>query len=269
MSFSRCAQRGTLTPMALVAPSAPIAPVAPGTPGTPGTRGTLAPFIALLLVLSATTASAQVAPVEPPSVVVSGEGVVTAAPDQAWVRIGAESRSKVSKEAQSRNAELMTAVQQKVASLGIPKDAVRTLAIDLQMEYDYANGRQTPRGYVARNTIEVRVDDLTKLGDVLDAAVGSGATNLHGLRFDVKRREALEREALQLAVANAMGRAEALAAGAKKTIDRVMRIEESFTGRGPEMPVMAMRMKAEDAGTPVAAGELEIRAQVRVTAALK
>jgi uncharacterized protein YggE len=214
-------------------------------------------------------AAAQTASPEPPSVVVSGEGIVTAVPDQAWVRIGAESRSKVSKEAQSRNAEAMTAVQQKMTALGIPKDAVRTLAIDLQMEYDYANGRQTPRGYVARNTIEVRVDDFAKLGDVLDAAVGSGATNLHGLRFDVKRREALEREALQLAVANAMGRAEALAAGSKRAIDRVIRIEESSVGRGPDMPVMAMRMKAEDAGTPVAAGELEIRAQVRLTAAIK
>lgn len=214
-------------------------------------------------------AAAQTASPEPPSVVVSGEGVVTAVPDQAWVRIGAESRSKGSKDAQSRNAEAMTAVQKKMTALGIPRDAVRTLAIDLQMEYDYANGRQTPRGYVARNTIEVRVDDFTKLGDVLDAAVGSGATNLHGLRFDVKRRDALEREALQLAVVNAMGRAEALAAGSKRAIDRVIRIEESSVGRGPEMPVMAMRMKAEDAGTPVAAGELEIRAQVRLTASIK
>jgi uncharacterized protein YggE len=223
----------------------------------------------LALLVVASTAAAQVAPPEPPTVVVSGEGVVTAVPDQAWVRIGAESRSKNSKEAQSRNAEAMTAVQQKIASLGIPKDAVRTIAVDLQMEYDYANGRQTPRGYVARNTIEVRVDDFSKLGDVLDAAVGSGATNLHGLRFDVRRRETLEREALQLAVANAMGRAEALAAGAKRTIDRVVRIEESFTSRGGEAPVMAMRMKAEDASTPVAAGELEIRAQVRLTASIK
>jgi len=221
------------------------------------------------LVFLATPASAQTATAEPPTVVTSGEGVVTAVPDQAWVRIGAESRSKVPKEAQARNAEAMTAVQQKIAALGIPKDAVRTVAIDLQMEYDYANGRQTPRGYVARNTIEVRVDEFAKLGDVLDAAVGSGATNLHGLRFDVKRREALEREAMQLAVANAVGRAEALAAGAKRSIDRVIRIEESFSGRGGEVPVMAMRMKAEDASTPVAAGELEIRAQVRLTAALK
>ncbi len=220
------------------------------------------------LVVIAPTAAAQVAPSEPPTVVVSGEGVVTAVPDQAWVRIGAESRSKISKEAQSRNAAAMTAVQQKMTALGIPTDAVRTIAIDLQMEYDYANGRQTPRGYVARNTIEVRVDEFSKLGDVLDAAVGSGATNLHGLRFDVKRREALEREAMQLAVANAIGRAEALAAGAKRTIDRVIRIEESYSGRG-EVPVMAMRMKAEDAGTPVAAGELEIRAQVRLTASIR
>ena len=226
-------------------------------------------LVAIAVLTATATANAQVAVPEVPTVVVSGEGVVTAVPDQAWVRIGAESRSKVSKEAQARNAEAMTAVQQKMTSLGIAKDAVRTLAIDLQMEYDYANGRQTPRGYVARNTIEVRVDDFAKLGDVLDAAVGSGATNLHGLRFDVKRREALEREAMSLAVANAMGRAEALAAGARRSIDRVLRIEESAAGRGGEVPVMAMRMKAEDAGTPVAAGELEIRAQVRLTATLK
>ena len=217
----------------------------------------------------AASAAAQSAPPEPPVVVASGEGVVKAAPDQAWLRIGAESRSKNPKDAQQQNAQAMSAVQQKLAALGIAKDAIKTVAIDLQLEYDYANGRQTPRGYVARNTIEVRVDDFAKLGDVLDAAVGSGATNLHGLRFDVKRREALEREAMQLAVANAMGRAEALASGAKRSIDRVIRIEESSVSRGGEMPMQTMRMKAEDAGTPVAAGELEIRAQVRLTASLK
>lgn len=227
------------------------------------------PTFALLTLLSAAPAAAQVSAREPDTVVVTGEAAATAVPDQAWVRIGAESRAKSSRDAQSRNAEAMTAVQQKLAALGIAKDAVRTLAIDLQMEYDYADGRQTARGFVARNTIEVRVDDFARLGDVLDAAVGSGATNLHGLRFDVKRRESLEREAMQLAVTMALGRAEALAAGARRAIDRVVRIEESGMNRGGEAPVMAMRMTASDAGTPVAAGELEIRAQVRLTAALK
>jgi uncharacterized protein YggE len=222
------------------------------------------------LLLSLVLLQPQVVP-EPPSIVVSGEGVVKVTPDQAWVRIGAESRSKNSKDVQQQNAAVMTAVQQKVASFGIPKDAIKTVGLDLQLEFDYRDGRQIPRGYVARNTIEVRVDDLSKLGDVLDAAVGSGATSLHGLRFDVKDREKREQQALQLAVANAMEKAQAVASGAKRGIDRVLRIEEAFVGSAPPRPMMMERVTAAraDAATPVEAGELEIRAQVRLTAAMK
>ena len=230
----------------------------------------MAPLVILGLIAPA-FAEGQTNPPEPPVVIASGEGVVKAAPDQAWVRIGAESRSKNPKDAQQQNAQAMSAVQQKLAGLGIPKDAIKTVAIDLQLEYDYANGRQTPRGYVARNTVEVRVDDLAKLGEVLDAAVGSGATLLHGLRFDLKKREELEREALQQAVAAAVARAESMASGARRAIDRVLRIEESLGAERPQ-PMMMQRMAVAGnapAVTPVEAGEIEIRAQVRVTASLK
>ena len=216
-------------------------------------------------------AFAQTPSLEPPSIVVSGEGIVKATPDQAWVRIGAESRSKNSRDAQQRNAELMTAVQQKLASLGIPKDAIKTVGIDLQLEFDYRDGKQTPRGYLARNTIEVRIDDLAKVGDVLDAVVGSGATTIHGLRFDVKARETIEREALTSAVGNAMAKANAIAAGAKRGVDRILRIEETFTGGGPQ-PMMERMVAVTGQSpviTPVEAGEIEIRAQVRLTVAIK
>lgn len=223
----------------------------------------------IVATLSLLLAAAQPAP-EPPQVIVSGEGVVKVTPDQAWVTIGAETRSKTSKDAQQRNADAMSAVQQKIAAFGIPKDAVKTTAIDLQIEFDYANGRQTPRGYVARNTIEVRVDELAKLGEVLDAVVGSGATVIHGLRFDIKKREEMEQAALQAAVANAMAKAGAVAAGAKRAVDRVIKIEESGAGEPPPVPMMRqMAMARADAPTPVAAGELEIRAQVRLTVAIK
>jgi uncharacterized protein YggE len=223
-------------------------------------------IVALLLVASAARAQTT----DPPLIAVNGEGVVKVAPDQAWVRVGTESRSKVSKEAQQRNAEVMTAVQQKLTALGIPKDAVRTVGIDLQPEFDYQNGRQTLRGYVARNTIEVRIDDFAKVGDVLDAAVGSGATNVHDLRFDVKNRDAVEQQALQRAVEDGMAKANAIATAAKRGVDRILRIEENFLG-GPQ-PVeraVMMRMAAADAPTPVAAGEIEVRAQVRLTVAIK
>ena len=206
---------------------------------------------------------------EPPQIIVTGDGVVKATPDQAWVQIGAESRSKVSKEAQQRNAEVMTAVQLKIVSAGIPKDAIRTVAVDLQPEFDYANGRQTLRGYVARNTVEVRVDDLTKLGGVLDAAVASGAATIHGLRFDVKARGEAEQAALQAAVKDAVAKAQAVATGSQRTIDRILKIEE-LSGGAPVPMIKQFSMAARaDASTPVAPGELEIRAQVRLSVSIK
>ena len=63
------------------------------------------------------------------------------------------------------------------------------------------NNRRVSRGYVARNSIEVRVDDVSRLGELLELSVGQGATTVHGLRFDLKDRARLEREALRQAVA--------------------------------------------------------------------
>ena len=116
-------------------------------------------------------------------VVASGEAVVKRAPDRAFVSIAAESRARTSRDAQQVNAEAMTTVLAKLKSAGIPGDAIQTTGYDIQPEFDYANGKQTVRGYVARNSIEVRVDELPKLGDILDIAVGAGS--------DIGRRRAI------------------------------------------------------------------------------
>jgi uncharacterized protein len=229
--------------------------------------------VALLMTSVASSAHAQVAaaPAEP-VVVVSGEGVVKAAPDQAWATFAVESRSKNPKEAQTQNAKAMTNVQERLVASGVPKDAIRTLSYDLQLESDWVNGRQVPRGYVARNTIEVRLDDITRVGEVIDIAITSGANSVRGVRFDLKQRESLEREALKRAAADARGRAEAAAAGAGAAIGRVLRVEESGgSAPGPPMPMMREAMAVQDAGapTPVVAGEIEIRSRVVLTATLK
>ncbi len=147
----------------------------------------------------------------------SGDGLVKATPDQAWVMLATESRSKNPKDAQSQNANTMSAVQQKLVAAGIPKDAIRTLSYDLQLESDWVNGRMVPRGYVARNLVEVRLDDISRVGEVIDVAVTSGVNSVQGVRFDLKNRAGLEREALKRATADARMRAEAAAAGAGRT----------------------------------------------------
>jgi uncharacterized protein YggE len=232
-------------------------------------------FVALWVIAVAANAAAQTASPQSgePVVVMTGEGLVKAAPDQAWVTLATENRSKNPKEAQAANTKAMTSVQQKLMAAGIPKDAIRTLSYDLQLESDWVNGRQVPRGYVARNLIEVRLDDITRVGEVIDLAVTSGANSVQGVRFDLKNREALEREALKRATVDARQRAEAAAAGAGRTIDRVIRIEEPVNRPIP-MPAQTMMMQrsamaAERADVPIVAGEIEIRTQVVITATLK
>jgi uncharacterized protein YggE len=228
-----------------------------------------------LLLLSAGASFAQPAPQSttssPPVVVTSGEGVVKRAPDRAWVTIAAESRARTAQDAQKANTEAMNAVLEKIKAAGIPADAIQTTGYNLQPEFDYAGGRQNLRGYLARNEVQVRVDTLAKTGDVIGAAVGSGATNVSGVRFDLKDRDTAEREALRLAVQDARQRADAAATGAGVSIDRVIRVEEQrqiIEGPRP-MPMMAMRSEAAQAAVPVEAGQIEIRARVTLTASIR
>ena len=203
-----------------------------------------------------------------PMVVTRGQATILATPDRAFVTIAAESRSKNSGDAQRLNADAMTVVMQKLQQAGVPKDAIRTIAYDLQPEFDYANGRQTLRGYASRNTIEVRLDDMGRVGAVLDAAGTGGATSISGIRFDVRNRDVLERDALRQAVVDARARADAAAAGAGRTIDHVIRIQEDGA---PDVPRPMIRMAMADAAvaTPIAPSTVEIQARVTLTAALK
>ena len=215
-------------------------------------------------------APAPAAPQEP-VVVTSGEGLVQATPDRAWITVSAESRAPSPREAQRRTAELMRPVFEALRGAKIPDEAVRTTGYDLQQEFDFTNGKRVPRGYVARNSIEVRVDDVGRVGELLEAVVNQGATSVSGLRFDVKDEGKLEREAVRRAVTNARLKAEAAAAGAGRTLDRLVRIEEAGAAR-PPAPVPFARAVVADAGggaPPVAAGQVEVRAQVTVTFSLK
>ena len=218
------------------------------------------------------SALAQSPAAGPPLIVTNGEGLVKRAPDRAWVTIGAESRARTAAEAQRLNTDAMTAVLGRIKAAGIPADAVQTTGYNLQPEFDYANGKQTLRGYVARNQVQVRVDTLTKTGDVISAAVATGATNVSGVRFDLKDRDGAEREALRLAVRDARGRADAAASGGGLTIDRVIRIEEQremTDGPRPLQMNMAMMESRAQASVPVEAGEIEVRARVTLTVGIK
>jgi uncharacterized protein YggE len=230
----------------------------------------LAFCIAALFAASPADAQQPAAPAEP-VVVTTGEGLVHAVPDRAWITISAESRAPSAREAQRRNTEAMTPVLTKLKSSGVAADAIRTVVYDVQYEWDFVNGKRVGRGYVARNSVEVRVDNVDRVGEYLEVAVASGATALGGVRFDLKDRAKHERDALRLAVADARAKAEAAVAGAGRSIERIVRIEEGPIEGGPiPLPRMVRQeLQVAAAAPPIETGQTEIRARVTLTAVIK
>jgi uncharacterized protein YggE len=233
-------------------------------------------FVFMALALGAADASGQAAQPAPaagdPVIVSQGEAVLMLRPDRAYVQIGAEGRAAQPAEAQRLAAAAMTGVQAALKALGIPAEAIRTSAYTVQPQYDYQNGRQTFREFLARNVIEVRVDNLDRLPEVIDATGTSGGATVSSLRFDLKNRGAAELDALRRAVRDATDRARAIAEGAGRTLGPILRLQEQRSS--PPSPVF--RSMAEGAGgrgggmsTPIEAGEIQVRAQVTLTAAIR
>lgn len=208
----------------------------------------------------------------PPIVVTTGNSVVRAAPDRAYVTVATEATAPSPVDAQQKIARAMTDVRAKLQGSGVPSDAIKTVAYSVQEEADYVNGRRMLRGYRASNAIEIRVDDIERVGAIIDAAVTSGASSVSDIRFDLRDRDGVERQALKLAVGDARARAEAIAAGAGVTIASIVRIEEQGRPSPPPRPVIAMAaMRAADAPppTPVSAGEIEVQASVTLIVSIK
>jgi uncharacterized protein YggE len=237
--------------------------------------GPLVRVFSVFLTASGSAAAQAVLPNDGPVVVAQGEVIVMKAPDRAWVQIGAEGRSAKSAEAQRLAADAMTSVQAALKQLGFGSDVLRTSGYTLQPEYDYANGRQTFRDYLARHQIEVRIDDLKRLPELLDATGASGAASVTSLRFDLKDKTSSEAEALRLAVKDATARAEAIAAGAGKALGPIVRLQEQRT----TTPSPVWNLEGGTVGgvvgggrgfaTPIEPGQVQVTARVTLTVAIK
>ena len=227
--------------------------------------------IAAILVALAAPVFAQDGRTPERSVTTSGQATIRLAPDRAWVTVGIEARALKPQEAQRKAALAMTGIQNELKALGIPAEAVRTISFNMNADWDYSNNRRVLRGYVVSNMVEVKVDDLTKVADVLDKSIAAGSNTIHGIRWDLQNRERAERDALRRAVEDAKQRAEVAVAAASAKLGPVLRISEARYD-APRPVDMMMRQEAMNVAapqaTPVSPGEIEMRAVVQVSFAI-
>ena len=231
-------------------------------------RTLLLPALALLAG-SALAQQTVVAPAYPSVIVASGNAQIKTSPDMATIRVGVETQAKTAKEAQAGTSALANRLIE--AALRVAPDRKAYQTSDLSLEPVYVQPGQgglgtgePPKlvGYRARNVLTVRLDDVSKVGPLVDAVTGAGATNVDSIAFGLKDDKAARRQALIAAVREAREKAEAMAEGLGLKLAGVQGVDEG--GGTIVRPYMARTMAMADASTPVMAGEVTTDASVTV-----
>ncbi|HEY7691398.1 MAG TPA: SIMPL domain-containing protein [Gaiellaceae bacterium] len=225
--------------------------------------GVIGAVVAVLVAGVAGAGGATSAAAAQHSIVVSGTGAVTTVPDRAQVSFGVSTDGKTASAALRANAAEMTRVIAALKAQGIAAADIRTDLISLSPRYSQSGDAVV--GYTATNSVSATVRNLAKVGAVIDAAVDAGANQVSGPNLVRSDSAALYRAALRAAVADAKGKAQAIAAASGLHIRRISDVTE---GSAAPPPVPLTAKASGDTTTPVEPGTTQIEATVAVTFAV-
>lgn len=195
---------------------------------------------------------------------VSARAEARRAPDVATLSVGVVTQAADSNTAMRQNAEQMNKVMSAIRALRIDDKDVQTSGIHLSPQYRYTQGEKPAiTGYQASNTVNLKVRDLGRLGEVMDGLAAEGANQIHGPGFEIDQPEPVYDEARVAAIAKAQARAETYAKALDLRVRRIVSISEGG-GFGAPVPMMAMaRMDAAES-TPVAPSENTLSVELQV-----
>lgn len=205
-------------------------------------------------------------------IITSGSSEVKVTPDRAQVTVSVQTENADVKIAQSENADRMDAVIKAIKAVGIADADIRTSGYSIYPVYDDTSslfGRKV-KTYRVTNSVQVTIRDVTKTGEVIDAAVAAGANQVDSIMFMVSEEleQSLRNEVLGKAVRKARADADIVAAAAGVTITGVKEINV-----GSYYPPVyyenarsaGMDAKVASAPTPVEPGQVTISAQISAT----
>jgi uncharacterized protein len=204
------------------------------------------------------------------SILVTGSGESTIAPDKAVVRLGTTIQMSKASEAQARVNEIMQKALEGIEKAGVPKRAIRTTGLTLTPIYASGKFSETEKitAFRASNTIEITLEDLKLVGKAIDAGTTAGANELQGVTFGIKDDLNQRTKALAQAAEEAKQKAQTIAKSLDVQLGPLLEVTE---GGAQIIPMRAYAMaspsfsgRATAPAAPVEPGELTVHASVTV-----
>jgi len=202
---------------------------------------------------------------------VSGSGIIEAEPNQAKICLGVETQSENVTEALEGNSLKMEAVIEAMQELEIPKDDIETTYFNIYPVRDYEKREEEIIGYRVNNEITVELSNLSRIGEVIEKAINTGANKVRRIEFGLTedKEKELRKEAIKEACENTESKAEAIASGLGLEIVKVFAAKESGVSveayRGGfeyAIPVPTPAPKA--LAPPIKPGDVKVSATVSI-----
>jgi len=195
----------------------------------------------------------------PRQVRVSATGSVSAAPDTLTINLGVRTQADSANDALRKAATDADALITTLKRAGVAADDITTVDVSVYPRYD--NQGQRVVGYEASNTVMAKVRDLSKAGEVIDAAAAAAGDSItiSGLSFSIDDPTTVYAQAREQAVKRAKEQADQLAAAAGVSVGQVLSIDEQAQyAPYPMAYAAADTTAAAGASTPIQPGQTTI-----------
>ena len=225
--------------------------------------------LALVALAGCGAASTTTAGAAANTVTASGAGTTQAVPDTAEMSFGVTTLSANAKSALDEAARSAEQIAAALKKQGIAGEDIQTRDVSVYPQTVDEDGKQVITGYQASLSVQVKVRDIAKLGEIISAANAAGANEISGPTFTIDDPAPARAKAIEEAVADARKSAEAMAKAAGKSVGAVLSMSSSDVGLvpGPMYSVSDMAAAAKD--VPIEPGQLDITANVVVVFELK
>jgi uncharacterized protein YggE len=154
--------------------------------------------------------------------IVSGTGSVAMAPDVVTVRLGVESDGEHVPTIVATNNTRVAEIIRQLKARGVKPQELQTSAF-----YVRSLERGDVRvGYLVSNTITLSSSDVARVGELVEAAINSGANEVSGPNFSVQNEKVVQDQCLDLAFADAKSKAARLARLSERKLGKVLAVTD-------------------------------------------
>jgi uncharacterized protein YggE len=140
------------------------------------------------------------------TLIVEAEGAYESDPDQAILAFDVSVQERELKQAHAKASQAMRQIVEVAERNGLSKEAIQTGVLTVTPYYEGGRNRRV-RAYTVQGHVELKVQDFSKVGPIMDDSVQEGVVDFRSLTYSLANEEAAKQKAVADAMQRALGRA--------------------------------------------------------------